>query len=302
MYKISVLINNFNYAAYIAESVRSVLSQDYPDLELIVVDDGSSDGSLEVLAGFRDDRLKVIAKTNGGQLSAFNAGFAASTGDIICFLDSDDVYLPGYLAAVAEFFSAHPECGCLLGEVEYFGSRSGHGRFFPDGRLGCAPFSVATRHLWRGVPTSAISLRREVASAILPCTDNEEFWRTRADDLLVWGAELVGAVKYCFSTPPVRYRIHDRNFFYGSRNSGGASRQRREAADRFCSRIIKKNALSLSRLLKIEMLKGDTAFSGRLRGWLRAGRTGMAPLTEWLKCGFLLFGGTFARSSSAREK
>lgn len=293
MDKISVLIDNFNYGAYVAGAVRSVLSQDYPDFELIVVDDGSTDDSLETLSIFSDDRLTVIAKPNGGQLSAFNAGFAAATGTIICFLDADDLYLPGYLAAVAENFSAHPECGCLLADVEYFGRRSGRGRSYPDGALGCDPFSVATRHLWRGVPTSAIALRREVASAILPCTDNEDFWRTRADDLLVWGAELAGAVKHCFSTPPVRYRIHDGNLFFGNRASGGELRRRREAADRFCAWVMKRNDLTLSQLLEIEELKGDTAFSGRLRGWLRAGWTGLAAWGEWLKCGSRLWRGVF---------
>ncbi len=236
--------------------------------------------------------MKTVTKSNGGQLSAFNAGFSASKGRILCFLDADDMYRQGYLAAVADNFAKYPHCGCLLGRVEYFGARAGFDTIHPEGFLGCAPFSVATRHIWRGVPTSAISIRRGVAELFLPCTDNETYWKTRADDLLIWGAELVCADKYSFPKPAVKYRIHEGNAFFGGTVSPAGYRERREAAARFCRWVMKRNGISFARLAEIEKYRGNLPFAERFRSWLKAGRSGMMPPGEWLKCGRLLLAGT----------
>ncbi|MCC2671779.1 MAG: glycosyl transferase, partial [Armatimonadetes bacterium] len=75
----SVIINNYNYARYLPEAVESALAQTYPHTEVVVVDDGSTDHSRAVLAGY-GDRLRTVFQENGGQASAFNAGFAASRG------------------------------------------------------------------------------------------------------------------------------------------------------------------------------------------------------------------------------
>src|SRR5215813_5615142 len=99
--KASVLINNYNYGRFLAECIESVLSQDFADWEIIVVDDGSTDESADVLAGY-GDRIISIMKANGGQASCFNAGFAAASGDIIVLLDADDMFLPGKLSTIIE--------------------------------------------------------------------------------------------------------------------------------------------------------------------------------------------------------
>src|SRR5687768_16888627 len=87
---VSIIINNFNYADYLGAAIDSALRQEYAHLEVIVVDDGSSDRSQDVIASYAS-RITAIFKSNGGQASALNAGFAASWGDVILFLDSDDV-------------------------------------------------------------------------------------------------------------------------------------------------------------------------------------------------------------------
>ena len=89
---VSVIIPNYNYANYISEAVNSVLKQTYSNLEVIVVDDGSTDNSLEVLKQF-NNQISVISKLNGGVSSARNFGISASKGDFICFLDADDSWL-----------------------------------------------------------------------------------------------------------------------------------------------------------------------------------------------------------------
>ena len=195
MPEISVIVNNCNYGRFLSEAVNSVLAQDYRDFELIVVDDGSTDDSRRIMESVKDERVRCVFKENGGQLSAFNAGFLKSSGEILCFLDADDMYPPGYLRAVVRMFGACPDCGCLLAKQELFGNASGV-RSGGSGRLGCNPFSVAVRHVWIGAPTSAYSICRRFAEKFLPRFEDERAWKTRADDLLVWGAELAGAVKY----------------------------------------------------------------------------------------------------------
>ena len=89
----SIIINNYNYGVFLREAVDSALNQTYLNTEVIVVDDGSTDRSREIIASYGDQIIPVL-KGNGGQASAFNAGFAASRGEVVFFLDSDDILLP----------------------------------------------------------------------------------------------------------------------------------------------------------------------------------------------------------------
>src|SRR6188768_2225570 len=103
---VSIVIDNYNYARFLRAAVDSALAQAYPRVEVVVVDDGSTDDSREVIARY-GDRISAVFKPNGGQASAFNAGFAASHGDLVLFLDSDDVLLPSAVAAAADVFAGH---------------------------------------------------------------------------------------------------------------------------------------------------------------------------------------------------
>ncbi|HCU65321.1 MAG TPA: glycosyl transferase family 2 [Rheinheimera sp.] len=112
--KVSVVMPCYNNAAYVRQAVDSVLQQDYPNIELIVVDDGSTDNSLEVLASY-GDRIRVIVQPNQGPAAARNNGIRHATGDYIAFLDSDDLWLPGKLSAQLEFLQTNPDfiaCFC----------------------------------------------------------------------------------------------------------------------------------------------------------------------------------------------
>lgn len=102
---VSIVINNYNYARYLRQSVESALSQTYPHVETIVVDDGSTDNSREVLAEF-GGRIIPVFKKNGGQGSAFNAGLLASRGDIVIYLDSDDYLYPFAAERIASRWAA----------------------------------------------------------------------------------------------------------------------------------------------------------------------------------------------------
>lgn len=105
---VSIIINNYNYAQFLGAAIESGLNQTYPDQEVIVVDDGSTDNSREIIAGY-GSRVVPVLKPNGGQASAFNAGFAASKGEIICFLDADDVFLPEKATAVVKAIADYHE-------------------------------------------------------------------------------------------------------------------------------------------------------------------------------------------------
>lgn len=112
---VSILINNYNYAEFLKQSIDSALAQTYGNIEVIVVDDGSSDGSAEIIRSY-DDRIVAIFKKNGGQASAINAGFAASKGDIICLLDADDLFLPERVSYVADLFQNNTDIDWVFTE------------------------------------------------------------------------------------------------------------------------------------------------------------------------------------------
>lgn len=105
---VSIIINNYNYAQFLGAAIESALNQTYPDKEVIVVDDGSTDNSREIIAGYAS-RVVPVLKPNGGQASAFNAGFATSKGDIICLLDADDIFLPEKATAIAKAIADYRE-------------------------------------------------------------------------------------------------------------------------------------------------------------------------------------------------
>jgi glycosyltransferase involved in cell wall biosynthesis len=111
--KISVVIDNHNYGRFLRETLDSVLTQVLDDVavEIVVVDDGSTDDSREILASYAP-RVKSLLQPRQGQAVAFNNGLLAATGDIVCLLDSDDVFLPGKLAAVVDAFK-DPKVVCV---------------------------------------------------------------------------------------------------------------------------------------------------------------------------------------------
>src|ERR1700744_6122202 len=96
--RVTALIDTYNHEQYISQTVQSVLDQDFSpeELEIVVVDDGSTDGTASIVESFAP-RVKLIRKKNGGQASAFNTGFAASTGEIVAILDGDDWWAKGKL-------------------------------------------------------------------------------------------------------------------------------------------------------------------------------------------------------------
>jgi len=106
---VSVIIPTFNRREFVLEAVRSVLEQTFEPLELIVVDDGSTDGTADALRGLGDRRLRVIEQKNRGVSAARNAGVAVSRAPLVAFLDSDDLWLPQKLQVQTAYMDANPD-------------------------------------------------------------------------------------------------------------------------------------------------------------------------------------------------
>jgi hypothetical protein len=209
---ISIIIDNYNYADYVEDAIKSALAQDYSPREIIVVDDGSTDASRDVLEKYaRDGRIRCVFKPNGGQGSAFNAGFAVSTGDVICLLDADDLWLPDKVRHVVHTAARHPRASVICHPVQCV---SGDGR--PQGQPKPGRIStgtikrkvIASGGYWRWPPTSGLSFRRSFLEQVLPMPEAE--FRTCADAYLATLAPLLGDVA-SFSEPAALYRIHGTN-------------------------------------------------------------------------------------------
>ena len=218
------IITNYNYGAYLPQAVDSVLSQTTPFDEIIIVDDASTDDSSLVLSELckRDNTLKISRRRdNAGQLAAFETGIMQSSGDIVFFLDADDVYSPDYLGIALDGYKKAPQCDFLFcGHERFCGtsppailSREAAGELAPEvTEFGLTIVRTLERKAFLGAPTSCLSLRRKLAMRLFPIPLHED-WRTRADDCLVFGASLAGARKGRIERELVGYRIHGNNAF-----------------------------------------------------------------------------------------
>jgi glycosyltransferase involved in cell wall biosynthesis len=113
--KISVITPTLNQGQFIEDTIRSVLLQNYPNLEYIVIDGGSTDGTQDILKRY-DDAIAWISEPDKGQVDAINKGFAKATGEVIAYLNSDDMYLPNTLLAVGKAFLAAPQAQIFTGK------------------------------------------------------------------------------------------------------------------------------------------------------------------------------------------
>ena len=192
---VSVLIANYNYARYIGEALDSMLCQTYPQFEVIVCDDGSTDNSREVIEKYanQDSRVKFVWQENGGVSSALNAAYLASNGQIVCLLDADDTYLPEKLQQVVEALVNNPEVGFVAHRVFRIDAR---GR-----RQGVLPLFALMPSGWHGpallrsggilpdMPScSGLCFRREVAKRIFPLPED---FRRNADEIFMRLAPLM---------------------------------------------------------------------------------------------------------------
>ncbi|MDR1146657.1 MAG: glycosyltransferase family 2 protein [Verrucomicrobiales bacterium] len=220
--KFSILINNYNYGAYVCETVNSALAQTSPPHEIIVVDDGSTDDSLALLREcYADNQLvKIIAQKNTGQFAAIAAGIDAATGDIACLLDADDRYRPDYLASLLMLYREKPWIDLVFCRFTAVGGEMKNPVWlsppgdYDYGRTALLAYfhSHAYSHCWIGNVTSCLSLTLTLARKLeLRALGEGGGARVHADYALLLGASLLGARKYHLSRELVEYRLHGGN-------------------------------------------------------------------------------------------
>jgi glycosyltransferase involved in cell wall biosynthesis len=212
--RVSVVITNYNYAEFLGAAIDSVLAQEHPDVELIVVDDGSTDGSRDVISTY-GDVLTAIEGPNLGQGHAVNTGFAASSGEVVLFLDADDRLHPTAVARIAAAFNEHPELSRVqmpLAIIDETGQPTGE-RLPPAGKqqlfsgdARSALLSCPDDIRWQ--PTSGNAFSRRALEQILPMDASQ--YRLCADYHLSTLAPLHGPV-LAFDDVLGDYRIHGAN-------------------------------------------------------------------------------------------
>lgn len=179
----SIVMPVWNKRPFVEATLASVLAQDRPDFELIAVDDGSTDGSFEILHAVRDPRVRLIAQANAGPGAARNAGIEAARSDWIAFLDADDLWLPDHLAELDRIRARHGDAGLIA--ASYFTARNGR---HPDaaagrtaGRIGPIDFLAALAGGTRPFTTSSCAIQRQVYRDLggfgaFPSAQDCEYW------------------------------------------------------------------------------------------------------------------------------
>jgi glycosyltransferase involved in cell wall biosynthesis len=209
---VSIIINNYNYGRYLRHAIESALAQTYPAVETVVVDDGSTDDSVSIVRSY-GDRIRPVLKRNGGQGSAFNAGFGTACGELIAFLDADDVFLPEKVARSVKAAADHQAAALIYHRLQRIdGEGLAIGSPFPKRLYGGVIAARVKRSggTWMYAPTTGQVYRRDFLARIMPVP--EANYRTSAD---AYVACLAGMLEEVVSIPDVLalYRLHGQNAF-----------------------------------------------------------------------------------------
>lgn len=221
--KASIIISNYNYQNYIIETIQSVLDQTYTNIEIIIVDDGSTDNSVAIInEQFKEliqaKKISLIVKENGGQLSAFNTAIPHLSGKYTFFLDADDLYKTNYIEKTIDVFEEKKDIDFIYSRLSYFTKNPNNiiktiSPFNKNLEIGYTYYSSILSDEILGIATSGISMRTSLAKTILPMYELESYWKICADVCLKLASSIAGANKYYSYDNDVLYRVHSNNNF-----------------------------------------------------------------------------------------
>ena len=152
--KISVITPSFNQGEFIEQTILSVISQQYPNLEFIILDGGSTDNTVEIIKNYQPHITYWRTRRDSGQAAAINEGFNLATGSILCWINSDDMYMPGVFRKIAGYFTNESDLRLVFGNSLHFNNESGkargsnvprcHGRY----RLSLCDYVIQPSSFW----------------------------------------------------------------------------------------------------------------------------------------------------------
>jgi glycosyltransferase involved in cell wall biosynthesis len=217
---VSVVVPSYNHAAYVEQAVRSALAQEVDGLEVLVVDDGSTDDSAEIVRGIQDPRLRLLTQDNQGAPAAINRGLHEAGGEHLSVLNSDDRYAPGRLAAALAVFRGSPEVALVGSWIELI-DETGRGLAVKEGFSNLDPWPVAE-------PSRTFKADGDLRMALLM----QNYWATTSNyvfpsSVFAWHGPFralryahdwdfalrvqLGQPAHLIPKPLLQYRIHGRN-------------------------------------------------------------------------------------------
>ena len=248
---VSIIVSSYNYDAFLRDAIDSALGQTYKNIEVIVVDDGSKDTSPQIIAEYGNKIISIL-KANGGQASSMNAGFQSSNGEIIIFLDSDDIIYPEAVESIIPFFKDRSvsKVHWLLDEINIEGKKTN--KIVPKFKL--AQGNVLKELIIHGPekcggppyspPTSGNAWSREFINSIMPIP--EELYTSNTDKYLQFLAPVYGEMR-AIERSLGGYRVHGGNYsLHPIRDYAGEYLDRFEKTCQIVEEHLKKKGIEVN--------------------------------------------------------
>ncbi len=220
---VTIITPSFNQARFLEATIQSVLSQDYPRIEYMIVDGGSNDGSVDVIKKYESRLAWWVSEKNKGQTDAINKGFAQANGEILAWINSDDTYEPGAVSAAVKYLQDHPEVGMVYGDCNFinesgrvigkFGSAQTNYRLLRQGYAHIPQQTMFLRaDLWKQVgpldPSFYFAMDYDLWTRIAARTEIKYVPQTWANFRLHTSGKTIAADDRCW---PEMIRIHYRD-------------------------------------------------------------------------------------------
>ena len=211
--KASILINNYNYGKYLRQCIDSACMQTYEDVEVVIVDDHSTDNSIDIINSY-GERVTPVLKDHGGQASCFNVGFSRSAGEVIFFLDADDEFCREKVQIMMNVYASYDVEWCF-DVSDTSGMPKSPISLSDESIIRCDFSSSMAKGIFPYTPaaTSGLSFRRSLLSKILPMPTSDGI--TLSDNYLKFAGAALGKGAIC-TVPLTHQRIHGANRYTGS--------------------------------------------------------------------------------------